>query len=130
MTSNDLIIIEAINGLEGKIINLQSEMNQKFEIVNKRIDNLQVEVKDTRKDLMTEIRVNQAETRAVHDKVNMGFTLTTVFLGVIGGLALLQPAIKALGQYFENRRKNYTTEEQVQNIVETAINKASAGISR
>ena len=116
MTSNDLIILEAINGLEGKIVNLQTEMNQKFEIVNKRIDNLQVEIKDTRKDLMTEIRVNQAETRAVHDKVNMGFSLTTIFLGIIGGIALLHPAIKALGQYFENKRKNYATVEQLQEL--------------
>ena len=109
MTSNDLIILEAINGLEGKIVNLQTEMNQ-------RIEALHVEIKDTRKDLMTEIRVNQAETRAVHDKVNMGFSLTTIFLGIIGGIALLHPAIKALGQYFESKRKNYATVEQLQEL--------------
>ena len=110
MTSNDLIIIEAINGL-------QIEMNQKFEIVNKRIDGVQAEIKDTRKDLMTEIRVNQAEIRAVHDKVNMGFTLMTVFLGIIGGLTLLIPAIKALGEYFANKKKNYVTIEEVQELI-------------
>ena len=109
MTSNDLIIIEAINGL-------QIEMNQKFEIVNKRIDGVQAEIKDTRNELMTEIKINQAETRAVHDKVNMGFSLMTIFLGVIGGIALLHPAIKALGEYFENKRKNYATVEQIQEL--------------
>ena len=112
MTSNDLIILEAINGLEGKIINLQSEMNQKFN-----------EVK-------TEIKINAVKIEAVHDKVNWGFSLTTVFIGVVGGLALLIPAIKALGDFFASRKKNYATEEQVQNIVETAINKALTEISK
>lgn len=109
MTSSDLIILEAINGLEGKIVALQSETNQK-------LDNLQTEIKDTRNELMTEIRVNQAETRAVHDKVNMGFSLMTIFLGIIGGIALLHPAIKALGEYFESKRKNYATVEQFQEL--------------
>ena len=98
MTSSDLIIIEAINGLENKIVALQTEIS------------------NTRKDLMAEIRVNQVEIRAVHDKVNMGFSLMTIFLGIIGGLALLQPAIKALGQYFESRRKSYATVEQLQEL--------------
>ena len=105
MTSNDLIILEAINGLEGKIVAIQQDMNQKFEIVNKRID-----------DVQTEIRINTVKIEAVHDKVNMGFSLTTIFLGIIGGIALLHPAIKALGQYFENKRKNYATVEQLQEL--------------
>ena len=111
MTSNDLIILEAINGLEEKVVAFQNETNQK-------IDALQSEIKDTRKDLMTEIRVTQSETRAVHDKVNMGFTLTTIFLGIIGGLVLIVPAIKALGEYFASKRKNYVTLEEVQKLIE------------
>ena len=105
MTSNDLIILEAINGLEGKIVAIQQDMNQKIESLQVEIKDTRQEIKDTRNELMTEIRLNQAEIRAVHDKVNMGFTLTTVFLGIIGGLALLIPAIKALGEYFANKRK-------------------------
>ena len=112
MTSNDLIILEAINGLEEKVVAFQNETNQK-------IDALQSEIKDTRKDLMTEIRVTQSETRAVHDKVNMGFTLTTIFLGIIGGLVLIVPAIKALGEYFASKRKNYVTLEEVQKLIES-----------
>ena len=117
MTSNDNIItIEMFNAgmarLEEKIVSLQTE------------------IKDTRKDLMTEIRLNQAETRAVHDKVNWGFSLTTVFIGIVGGLALLIPAIKALGDFFASKRKNYATEEQVQNIVDNAISKALTNISK
>ena len=105
MTSNDLIIIEAINGLEEKIVSLKAEMGE-----------LRQEIKDTRKDLMAEIKVNQVETRAVHDKVNWGFSLTTVFIGIIGGLALLVPAIKALGDFFASKRKNYATVEQLHEL--------------
>jgi len=117
MTSNDNYV--TVDMFNNGIQEIKAEMRE-----------MKQEIKDTRKDLMAEIRVNQSETRAVHDKVNMGFTLTTVFLGIIGGLVLIVPAIKALGEYFASKRKNYVTEEQVQNIVESAISKASAGISR
>ena len=87
------------------------------EMFNAGIARLESEIKDTRKDLMTEIRVNQSETRAIHDKVNMGFTLTTIFLGIIGGLVLIVPAVKALGEYFASKRKNYVTLEEVQKLI-------------
>ena len=100
MTSNDLIILEAINGLEKKIISLEAEMNRKFN------------------ELHAEIKMNAVKIEAVHDKVNMGFTLTTVFLGIIGGLVLIIPAIKALGEYFASKKKNYVTLEEVQKLIE------------
>ena len=115
MTSNDLIIIKAINGLESRIISLQQD--------NKDI---RQEIKDTRQELLTEIRVNQVEIHAVHDKINLGFSLMTVFLGIIGGIALLNPAIKALGEYFESRKKSYMTEKQVQELIEK--NNAQIGV--
>lgn len=107
MQSNDNVItIEMFNNgiqeIKSEMQAMKNEMKQ--------------EIKDTRNELMTEIRVNQAETRAVHDKVNMGFSLMTIFLGVIGGIALLHPAIKALGEYFESKRKNYATVEQIQEL--------------
>lgn len=116
MTSNDLLIIEAINGLESKIIFLQQD-----------VQNIRQEIKDTRQELSTEIRVNQVEIQAVHDKINLGFSLMTVFLGVIGGIALLHPAIKALSEYFKDKKEKYATEEKVQEIVEKAVNNALAG---
>ena len=100
MTSNDLIIIEAINGLENKVVSLQQE------------------IKDTKQELLTEIKINTVKIDAVHDKVNMGFSLMTIFIGIIGGLALLNPAIKALGEYFNVKKKNYTTVEQVQELID------------
>lgn len=120
MTSNDLIIIEAINGLESRIISLQQD--------NKDIrKDIRQEIKDTRQELLTEIRVNQVEIHAVHDKINLGFSLMTVFLGVIGGIALLHPAIKALSEYFKDKKEKYATEEKVQEIVEKTVNNALAG---
>ena len=119
MTSNDLIIIEAINGLESKIISLQEDMS-------KIRTEFHQEIKETRQELLTEIRVNQVEIHAVHDKINLGFSLMTVFLGVIGGIALLHPAIKALGEYLESRRKSYMTEKQVQELIEK--NNAQIGV--
>ena len=64
MTSNDLIIIEAINGLENKVVSLQQE------------------IKDTKQELLTEIKINTVKIDAVHDKVNMGFSLMTIFIGI------------------------------------------------
>lgn len=107
MQSNDNVItIEMFNNgiqeIKSEMQAMKNEMKQ--------------EIKDTRNELMTEIKINQAETRAVHDKVNMGFSLMTIFLGIIGGIALLHPAIKALGEYFESKRKNYATVEQFQEL--------------
>ena len=48
MTSNDLIIIEAINGLENKVVSLQQE------------------IKDTKQELLTEIKINTVKIDAVH----------------------------------------------------------------
>ena len=107
MTSNDLIIIEAINNLEGKIIALQSEMNQRFE------------------KLETEIRLNQNDTAHLQTTIYWGFALSTLLLGVIiaivGFIVTLAPTIR---EYFASKQAKFATEEQVHNIVETAINKA------
>ena len=109
MTSNDLIIIEAINGLESKIVSLQRE------------------IKDTRQELLTEIKINTVKIEAVHDRVNWGFSLTTVFIGIVGGIALLHPVIKTLSEYFESKGKKYMTEERVQELIEK--NNAQIGVN-
>lgn len=120
MTSNDLIILEAINGLEGKIINLQSEMNQKFEIVNKRID-----------DVQTEIRVNTIKIEATQNSINTGFltaTLTiTVVIAIVGLIATLAPTIR---EYFASKLKISSLDERIQEVAEKVVSKALAGISR
>lgn len=76
MTSNDLIILEAINGLEGKIINLKSEMNRKIEA-------LQVEMKDTRNELLTEIRINQHDVAHLQTSVYWGFAVIAFVVAFI-----------------------------------------------
>lgn len=98
MISSDLIILEAINGLENKIVVLQQDVNQM------RVD-FRHELKDTRQELLSEIKTNNIKIEAVHDKVNWGFSLTTVFIGIVGGIALLHPALKALSEVFADKKK-------------------------
>ena len=106
MTSNDLIIIEAINGLESKIISLQQDI----------------------KDIRQEIRMNTVKIEGVQNSVNWGFagmaiTITAV-IAIVGLIATLAPTIK---EYFTSKQKKFTTEEKVENMIETAITNALAG---
>lgn len=73
MTSNDLIILEAINGLEGKVINLQAEIKE-----------MKQEIKDTRNELMTEIRINQNDTVHIQTSVYWGFAIIGVIIAFVG----------------------------------------------
>lgn len=118
MTSNDLIILEAINGL-------QIEMNQKFEIVNKRIDDIQNEIKEMKQ----EVRANTIKIEATQNSINTGFLTATLaitaVIAIVGFLVTLAPTIRA---YFENKLTS-SLEERMQKIAEKAINKALAGIS-
>ena len=110
MTSNDLIIIEAINGLESKVVSLQQEMNRRFE------------------KLETEIRVNTVKIEGVQNSVNWGFAGTTItitaVIAIVGLIATLAPTIK---EYFTSKQKKFATEEKVQSMIETAITNALAG---
>jgi len=72
MTSND-IIIEGINGLEKKIVVLQQD-----------VQNMRQEIKDTRNELLTEIRVNQAEAAHIQTSVYWGFAIMGVVIGLVG----------------------------------------------
>ena len=114
MTSNDLIILEAINGLEGKIATLQQEMNQKFEIVQTEIQ-----------EMKQEIRVNSVKIEAVQNSVNWGFAgatiIITAIIAIVGLIATLAPTIR---EYFAGIRKDSPTLEEVKNLIDTAINKA------
>ena len=120
MTSNDLIILEAINGL-------QIEMNQKFEIVNKRIDDIQNEIKEMKQ----EVRANTIKIEATQNSINIGFltmTLTiTAVIAIVGLIATLAPTIR---EYFASKLKISSLDERMQEIAEKAISKALAGISR
>ena len=130
MTSNDLIIIEAINGL-------QFEMNQKFEIVNKRIDNLQTEIKDMRNELLTEIRLNQNDTAHLQTSVYWGFAIMGVVIGLVSfivAIIALLPYLRKEKSEAKAEQKKFTTEERVQeiatSIAEKVMSKALAGIPR
>lgn len=110
MTSNDLIIIEAINGLESKVVSLQQEMNKRFE------------------KLETEIRVNTVKIEGVQNSVNWGFagmaiTITAV-IAIVGLVATLAPTVR---DFFVSKQQKFTTEEKVESMIETAITNAFAG---
>ena len=122
MQSNDLIILEAINGLE-------SEMNQKFEIVNKRIDNLETEIKDTRNELLTEIRLNQHDIAHLQTSVYWGFAIMAFVVAFVSLYPFKHERPENLTE-----QKKFPTEERVQeiatSIAEKVMSKALAGISR
>ena len=106
MTSNDLIIIEAINGLDSKIISLQQDI----------------------KDIRQEIRMNTVKIEGVQNSVNWGFagmaiTITAV-IAIVGLVATLAPTVK---DFFVSKQQKFTTADEVKSMIETAITNALAG---
>ena len=73
MTSDDVIIINAITGLDKKITILQQE-----------VQGLKHEIKDTRSELLTEIRVNQTETAHIQTSVYWGFAIMGIVIALVG----------------------------------------------
>ena len=118
MTSNDLIILEAINGLERKIINLQSEVQE-----------IRQEIKDTRNELLTEIRLNQNDTAHLQTSVYWGFAIMAFVVAFVSLYPFKHERPENLTE-----QKKFTTEERVQeiatSIAEKVMSKALAGISR
>ena len=110
MTSNDLIILEAINGLERKIAALQSDING---------------IKQEIQEMKQEIRVNTVKIEAVQNSVNWGFAgatiIITAVIAIVGLIATLAPTIR---EYFAGIRKDSPTLEEVKNLIDAAINKA------
>ena len=106
MTSNDLIIIEAINGLESRIISLQQDI----------------------KDIRQEIRMNTVKIEGVQNSVNWGFagmaiTITAV-IAIVGLVATLAPTVR---DFFVSKQQKFTTADEVKSMIETAITNALAG---
>lgn len=107
MTSSDLIILEAVNGLESKIVALQQEV----------------------KEIKQEVKINTVKIEATQNSINTGFLTATLaitaVIAIVGFLVTLAPTIRA---YFENKLTS-SLEERMQKIAEKAINKTLAGIS-
>ena len=76
MTSNDLIIIEAINGLESKIISLQEDMIKRF-------DNVHTEIQD----INYQEQLNTAKIEWLQHSIYWGFA----FIGIIIALISIAP---------------------------------------
>ena len=119
MQSNDLIILEAINGLEKEIITLKQDMNQKFEIVQAEIQ-----------EMKQEIRANTIKIEGVQNSINWGFAGMTIaitaVIAVVGLVATLAPTIR---EYFASKL-NKSSDERMKEIAESVMSKALAGISR
>ena len=107
MTSSDLIILKAVNGLESKIVALQQEV----------------------KEIKQEVKINTVKIEATQNSINTGFLTATLaitaVIAIVGFLVTLAPTIRA---YFENKLTS-SLEERMQKIAEKAINKTLAGIS-
>lgn len=104
MTSDDVIIINAITGLDKKITILQQE-----------VQGLKHEIKDTRSELLTEIRVNQTETAHIQTSVYWGFAIMGIVIALVGLLV----SIIALSPLRKERTERTERSENLspQNIV-------------
>ena len=73
----------------------------------------------------TNLRIDNMAERidGVHGSINTGFTTIGIIIGLVGLIKKEKPEIKT-------EQRNSPTFEEVNNIVETAISRALAGISR
>ena len=113
MTSNDLIIIDAINGLESKIVSLQQDVK---------------DIRQEMKEIRQEIRVNSIKIEGVQNSVNWGFAGMTIaitaVIAIVGLIATLAPTVR---EFFASKQQKFITEEKVKSMIETAITNALAG---
>ena len=123
MQSNDnYITVEMFNdGIQ--------EIKSEIVALNKMIDGVQNEIKDTRNELLTEIRLNQHDVAHLQTSVYWGFAIIAFVVAFIS----LNPFRR---EKTENatQQKETLTEARVEKIAETiaekVISKALAGISR
>ena len=94
--------------------------------IKSEIREMKQEIKDTRNELMTEIRLNQNDVAHLQTSIYWGFAIIGVVIGIVGLIFAIMPQLKEKRE----TQKNSPTFEEVNNIVEAAINKALAGIGR
>lgn len=104
MTSNDLIIIEAINGLERKIVSLQEDMN-------KRLNNIQTEIQDVK----YQEQLNTAKIEWLQHSIYWGFA----FIGIIIALISIAPFRKE-----KSEKKTEWTERDLRSLIKEEISAA------
>lgn len=104
MTSNDLIIIEAINGLERKIVSLQEDMN-------KRLNNIQTEIQDVK----YQEQLNTAKIEWLQYSIYWGFA----FIGIIIALISIAPFRKE-----KSEKKTEWTERDLRSLIKEEISAA------
>lgn len=104
MTSNDLIVIEAINGLENKIISLQEDMIKRF-------DNVHTEIQD----IKYQEQLNTAKIEWLQHSIYWGFA----FIGIIIALISIAPFRKE-----KSEKKTEWTERDLRSLIKEEISAA------
>lgn len=104
MTSNDLIVIEAINGLGSKIISLQEDMIKRF-------DNVHTEIQDVK----YQEQLNTAKIEWLQHSIYWGFA----FIGIIIALISIAPFKKE-----KSEKKTEWTEHDLRSLIKEEISAA------
>ena len=79
MTSSDKQEYVTVEMFNGGIQEIKSEIAT----LNKRIDGIQTEIKDTRNELLTEIRLNQNDVAHLQTSVYWGFAIIGVIIAFV-----------------------------------------------
>ena len=124
MISNDnFITIEMFNnGIQEIKSEIQQLNNELKTEIQKSSEQSHKELENAVTRINTAIEINTAKTESVHHSVNWGFALATIFIAIIGCFITLAPSIL---EYVKLRQKDTVTLEQVQEIVDKAVAKAS-----
>ena len=101
MTSNDLIIIEAIKGFEEKIISLQEDMIKRF-------DNIRTEIQDVK----YQEQISTAKIEWLQHSIYWGFA----FIGVVIALISIAPFKKE-----KSEKKTEWTERDLRSLIKEEI---------
>ena len=80
----------------------------------------------------TNLRIDNMAERidGVHGSINTGFTTIGIIIGLVGLIIAVFGVFKKEKPEIKTEQRNSPTFEEVNNIVETAISRALAGISR
>ena len=109
MTSNDLIILEAINGLEGKIVALQSDVNG----IKQEIQEIKTEIRE----IKYENLLNSAKIEWLQHSIYWGFGIIAFIVAYVSLFKKDKPEAKT-------ERKDSPTLEEVKNLIDATISKA------
>lgn len=81
-------------------------------------------------ELKNEIRLNASDIAHLQTSVYWGFAVIAIVVALIGLVVALAPTFLASTKEKDYNKKNYTTAEQVQEIVDKAIARAFSSVNK